>query len=159
MLPTVMTAKATAIAALTALSIAAVPATPALAWGDREQGFLAGVATAVIIDEILKQNRKAHTVRRAPVPVYAERPTYSPTYSTSSIYRTPAALAFNKYSAAERKSIQRELRAYGYYHGGIDGSFGPGTYNAVVAYARDEGASARLSSTSGAYAVYDGLIF
>lgn len=154
MLPTVMTAKSTMIAAIAALSIAAVPATPALAWGDKEQGFVAGVATAVIIDEILKNNRKVREYRRAPAPVYVEpRPTHS------SIYSTPAARAFNSYSASERKAIQRNLRAWGYYRGGIDGSFGPGTYNAVVAYARDEGASGRLSSTGGAFAVYDGLIF
>ena len=71
----------------------------------------------------------------------------------------PGCRAFQNYSAAERKAIQRNLRAWGYYRGGIDGSFGPGTYNAVVAYARDEGASGNLKSTSGAYAVYDGLIF
>ena len=48
MLLSVMNAKTTLIAGLTALSIAAVPATPALAWGEKEQGFVAGVATAVI---------------------------------------------------------------------------------------------------------------
>lgn len=155
MLPTVMTVKSTMIAAIAALSIAAVPATPALAWGDKEQGFVAGVATAVIVDEILKNSRKVREARRAPAPVYVEpRPTY-----TTSIYRTPAAQAFNSYSASERKAIQRNLRAWGYYRGGIDGSFGPGTYNAIVAYAQDEGATGNLRSTSGAYAVYDGLIF
>jgi Putative peptidoglycan binding domain len=152
MLLPVMTAKRNLIAALTAASIAALPAAPALAWGDREQGFVAGVATAVIIDEILKQNRKA---RRAPEVVYVERPVHA----TTSIYATPAARAFQSYSLSERKAIQRNLRAWGYYRGGIDGSFGPGTYNAVVAYARDEGASSNLGSTAGAYAVYDGLIF
>ncbi len=156
MLPTVMTAKATMIAALTALSIAAVPATPALAWGEREQGFVAGVATAVIVDELLKNNRKARAYDRryTPAPVYVEpRPVHQ------SVYSTPAARAFNSYSASERKAIQRNLRAWGYYRGGIDGSFGPGTYKAVVAYARDEGTSGSLSSRAGAYAVYDGLIF
>lgn len=154
MLPTVMTAKSTMIAALAALSIAAVPATPALAWGEREQGFVAGVATAVIVDEILKQNRRAREVRRAPAPIYVQ-----PRPVQISIYATPAARAFNSYSASERKAIQRNLRAWGYYRGGIDGSFGPGTYNAVVAYSRDEGVSANLSSRAGAYAIYDGLIF
>jgi hypothetical protein len=154
MLPTVMTAKSSLIAALTALSIAAVPAAPALAWGDKEQGFVAGVATAVIIDEILKNNRKARAYDRRETPVYVEpRPVHT------SIYSTPAARAFQNYSLRERKAIQRNLRAWGYYRGGIDGSFGPGTYNAVVAFARDEGASGNLKSTSGAYAVYDGLIF
>jgi hypothetical protein len=159
MLPTVMTAKSTMIAALTALSIAAVPANPALAWGEKEQGFVAGVATAVIIDEILKQNRKAREVRRAPDVVYADpRPT-RPAHTATSIYRTPAAQAFNSYTRSERKAIQRALRAWGYYRGGLDGSFGPGTYNAITAYARDEGLSANLRNTNSAYAVYDGLIF
>ncbi len=47
----------------------------------------------------------------------------------------------------------------GYYYGGIDGAFGPGTYNAVTAYARAAGASGSLGSTGGAYALYDGLIY
>ena len=158
MLSTAMTAKSTLIAALAALSIAAVPATPALAWGDKEQGFVAGVATAVIVDEVLKQTRKAREIRQTPQVVYVERPTVS-TSNATSIYRTPAARAFNSYSASERRSIQRNLRAWGYYRGGIDGAFGPGTYGAINAYARDEGASGQLSSTSGAFAVYDGLIF
>jgi hypothetical protein len=154
MLLPVMTMKSKLIAALTAASIAAVPAAPAMAWGDKEQGFVAGVATAVIVDEILKNRRIAREARRAPAPeyVYVEpRPTHN------SIYSTPAGRAFQNYSLAERKAIQRNLRAWGYYRGGIDGSFGPGTYNAITAYARDEGVS--LRSTSSAYGVYDGLIF
>jgi Putative peptidoglycan binding domain len=154
MLLPVMTARSSLIAALTALSIAAVPAAPALAWGDKEQGFVAGVATAVIIDEILKNGRKARAYDRGQTPVYVE-----PRQTHTSIYSTPAGRAFQSYSLSERKAIQRNLRAWGYYRGGIDGAFGPGTYNAVVAYARDEGASASLTSTSGAYGVYDGLIF
>ena len=155
MLLSVLPSRKTLIAALTAASIAAVPAAPALAWGEKEQGFVAGVVTTVIIDEILKQNRKAREARRAPEVIYVERPVHSST----SIYATPAARAFQSYSLSERKAIQRQLRAWGYYRGGIDGAFGPGTYNAVVAYARDEGATGSLSSTGGAYAVYDGLLF
>jgi hypothetical protein len=160
MLLSVMNAKTTLIAGLTALSIAAVPATPALAWGEKEQGFVAGVATAVIVDELLK-NRRARLggpVYAAPAPVYVEpRTVYVEPRHTTSIYATPAGRAFQSYSMSERKAIQRNLRAWGYYRGGIDGSFGPGTYNAITAYARDEGAS--LSSTSKAYGVYDGLLF
>ena len=148
------------IAGLTALSIAAVPATPALAWGDKEQGFVAGVATAVIVDELLKNNRKARLYDRGYTagPTYVEpRPVYSEPRHTSSIYATPAARAFQSYSLRERKAIQSNLRAWGYYRGGIDGAFGPGTYNAVAAYARDEGQS--LKSNSAAYGVYDGLLY
>lgn len=163
MLPPVMTVKSTLVAAIAALSIAAVPA-PALAWGDKEQSFVAGVATAIIVDELLKNHRKAQAYdRRQPAPrkVYvAPRTVYvEPPRQTTSVYSTPAARAFNSYSASERRAIQSNLRAWGYYHGGIDGAFGPGTYNAIVAYARDERAAGNLSTTSGAFAVYDGLIF
>jgi hypothetical protein len=160
MLLSVMNAKTTLIAGLTALSIAAVPATPALAWGDKEQGFVAGVATAVIVDELLKNNRKARLYDRGytAAPTYVEpRPVYVTPRHTTTIYGTPAGRAFQSYSSSERKAIQRNLRAYGYYRGGIDGSFGPGTYNAITAYARDEGQS--LKSTAAAYGVYDGLIY
>ena len=34
---------------------------------------------------------------------------------------------------------------------------GPGTYNAITAYARDEGVS--LRTTASAYGVYDGLLY
>lgn len=164
MLLSVLNAKTSLIAGLTAISIAAVPATPALAWGEKEQGFVAGVATAVIVDELLK-NRRARMYGQtyAPAPTYVEPRTYyrEPTYRepvhTTSIYATPAAKAFQSYSSTERKAIQRNLRAWGYYRGGIDGAFGPGTYSAITAYARDEGGS--LSTTAKAYGVYDGLLF
>ncbi|MDX5350883.1 MAG: peptidoglycan-binding protein [Paracoccaceae bacterium] len=160
MLLSVTKARTTLIAALTAASVAAVPAAPALAWGEKEQGFVAGVATAVIVDELLKQGRIAREARRAPRTVYVEpRTVYAEPQVHSSIYSTPAARAFNSYSVSERKAIQRNLRAWGYYRGGIDGAFGPGTYSAITAYARDEGASASLRTTSGAYGVYDGLLF
>ena len=153
MLLPVKTAKTTLIAALLAASVAAVPTNPVLAWGDREQGFVAGVATTVILNEIIKNER--HRNATSPDVVYVEKPTHSST----SISRTPAARAFSSYSKAERKAVQRNLRAWGYYRGGIDGSFGPGTYNAVVAYARDEGVLRNLNSTAGAYRVFDSLIF
>ena len=160
MLLSAKTAKTTLVAGLTALSIAAVPATPALAWGEKEQGFVAGVATAVIVDELLK-NRRARLggpVYAAPAPTYVEpRPVYSEPRHTTSIYATPAGRAFQSYSASERKAIQRNLRAYGYYRGGIDGSYAPGTYNAITAYARDEGIS--LSTSAKAYGAYDSLIY
>jgi hypothetical protein len=165
MLPTVMTAKRQVIASVLAASIAALPAAPALAWGDREQGFVAGIATAVIVDRILRQQPLIPRARPAQ-PTYFVDPT--PTrpvvvtpapVATTSIYRTPAARAFQSYSPAERMAIQRNLRAWGYYRGGIDGAFGPGTYNAVTAYARDEGLSTRLGETNGAYGLYDSLLY
>jgi Putative peptidoglycan binding domain len=162
MLLSAMTARTTIAAAFTALSIAAFPAAPALAWGDREQSFVAGVATALIVDRLLRQSRTAQETRPAPGFSFVEpRPTYVAPRpaATTSVYSTTAARAFNSYSVTERKAIQRTLRAWGYYHGGIDGTFGPGTYSAVTAYARDEGRSGDLGTNSGAYAVYDGLLF
>ncbi|WP_225029881.1 peptidoglycan-binding domain-containing protein [Xinfangfangia pollutisoli] len=160
-------AKTSAIAAIAALGVAILPAAPALAWGKKEQGFLAGVATAVIVDKLLEANRAARAAP-APTPYYSApafvdpKPRYAPAYgttSTSAIYGTPAARAFNSYSRDERKAIQRQLRYQGYYTGGIDGAFGPGTYGAVTAYARDAGATGNLKSTGGAFAVYDGLLY
>jgi hypothetical protein len=168
MLLSVMKAKTTLIAGLTALSVAAIPATPALALSEKDKAFLGGVATAVIVEELLK-NRRARMgtapVYVAPAPTYVEprntyvepRHTYVEPRRTVSLYATPAARAFQSYSLSERKAIQRNLRAWGYYRGGIDGAFGPGTYNAITAYANDEGQS--LKSTSAAYGVYDGLLF
>ena len=89
-------------------------------------------------------------------PVYAPVP-YQPSYT--SIYSTPSALAFNSYSINERKRIQSTLTSYGYYHSSIDGQFGPNTYAAVNSYAAATGKSSLLGSSSGAYAVYDGLLF
>jgi hypothetical protein len=157
-----MTARKTIAAGLAALSIAATPASPALAWGDREQGFVAGVATALIVDQVLRQSRKARETFPAPGFSFVEpRPTYiAPRpVATSSVYTTTAARAFNSYSVAERRNIQRTLRAWGYYRGSIDGTFGPATYAAVTDYARDEGLVSDLATSAGAYGVYDSLLF
>ncbi|HMS96797.1 MAG TPA: peptidoglycan-binding domain-containing protein [Tabrizicola sp.] len=154
MLPIVTTAKSSFFAALTAVSIAALPAAPAHALGDKEKTFLLGVVTALVVDGIIDNNKKSKVVAPSPPPVYVD-PT--PTYTTLSA--TPAARAFNTYTKAERKAIQHRLKAWGYYSGGIDGSFGRGTYNAVVAYAKDEGVTNSLKSTTGAFGLYDGLLY
>ncbi|WP_157971148.1 peptidoglycan-binding domain-containing protein [Pseudogemmobacter bohemicus] len=154
-----------AVAALAAASVA-LSSMPALAWGKKEQGFVAGVATAIVIDQLIQngQHRKERQPRYyeepryyEPAPVYRE--TRRSTKSYSSVYSTPAAQAFNTYSLSERKAIQRQLRRAGYYQGGIDGVFGNGTYNAVASWARDTGAGGNLRTTGGAFAVYDGLLF
>ncbi|MBL9046586.1 MAG: hypothetical protein JNK34_04640, partial [Tabrizicola sp.] len=115
MLPIVTTAKSSFIAALTAVSIAALPAAPAHALGDKEKTFLLGVVTALVVDGIIDNNKKSKVVAPSPPPVYVD-PT--PTYTTLSA--TPAARAFNTYTKAERKAIQHRLKAWGYYSGGID---------------------------------------
>ncbi len=158
-----VTIKRTAIAAVAALSIVAIPVTPAHAWGEKEQNFVAGVATAIIVGEIIKNNKRNN---RRPAPMYYADPQPQPVYRaptyhqpTASIYSSAAARAFQSYSSSERRLIQKRLAAYGYYSGGADGAFGPATYRAIVAYARDEGAIRNLETTGGSYTLYDGLIF
>ncbi len=180
MLPNV---KTFAITAVTALSLALATATPSHAFGKNERNFLKGVAAAVvvgaIVNDVKKKNRRQTQTYYAPQQQYyvAPQPRYAaptrtyyqeptrrvyrqaPTYYRSSVYNTPAAVAFNAYGRSERLAIQRSLAAQGYYRSGIDGSFGPGTYSAVEAYARAIGASRQLSSRDGAFGVYDALIY
>jgi hypothetical protein len=159
MLPAV---KNTVIASVTAFALAITAATPTHALGKNERNFIAGAATALVInglirqDRMLRQQAPRHVQPRyvEPQPVYQPQPVYR-----TSVYNTVAAQAFNSYSRGERLAIQRQLARQGYYHSSIDGSFGPGTYNAVAAYARDIGASNRLGSREGIYGIYDGLIF
>lgn len=155
--------KSTALAALTAFAIAATPAAPAYAWGDNEQNFVKGIAATLLVQGLIREAKRPQRnqpVYVEPRPVYQEpvyqQPLRQPQYQTS-IYRSPAAQAFNSYSRSERRLIQKRLSAYGYYRGGYDGAFGPGTYSAVVAYADDQGQSVR--STAGAFGVYDSLMY
>jgi hypothetical protein len=166
MLPAVSNFKTKTIAALTALAIA-LPAAPALAWGQRERDVLTGVVGALVIESLIRNGRQHPqvVVPQQPVP---QQPVYvkphhdyhkpKPQHDrVISLYETAAARAFNSYSGAERRLIQRRLARAGYYYGGIDGSFGRGTYNAVANYAADRGHS--IGSQAGAYGVYDGLIY
>ncbi|MDT8857424.1 peptidoglycan-binding protein [Paracoccaceae bacterium Fryx2] len=177
MLPAV---KRTAVAAITALAVAATMAAPAHAFGDNERNFVQGAAAALIIKQIYDNSRynrapqqysAAPRYQPAPQPQYyaAPQPRYYPQpqpqyrhpapVASSSIYQTPAAQAFNSYSWSQRAAIQRRLAQQGYYRSGIDGSFGPGTYAAISAYARDTGASRALQTRQAAYGLYDSLIY
>ena len=51
------------------------------------------------------------------------------------------------------------LAAQGYYTSGIDGSFGPGTYNAINSYATAQGKGTQLTTPAGVHGVFDGLIY
>lgn len=171
-----LSVKSTAIAAVAALGLAAGSAAPAHALGKNERNFLKGVAAAVIVGAIVNDMKKQpRAVTPAPQPGYVPQPVYTqptytqPTYTQpgrvigstpahQSIYHTPAAKAFNSYPPHERRLIQQRLAAYGYYRSGIDGAFGPGTYNAVAAYARDARIDDRLASMNGVFTVYDSLM-
>lgn len=154
--------KSTAVASITALSIALGAAAPAQALGKNERNFLKGVAATLIIGALIKEGRAQPQPAPAPEPVYRPhhpRPDQGSVIgSGSSVYSTYAARAFASFSPNERRAIQSRLRAYGYYTGRIDGSFGPATYRAIVAYARDTSGERQLSTLAGSYGVYDSLL-
>jgi hypothetical protein len=157
--------KTSLVGATAALAIAAAAVTPADALGKRDRDIILGLTTAVIIGALINdaqtRDRGGRVQVIEPEPQYfaPEAPVVHAPVVRNSIYRTPAAVAFNGYSREERFAIQRKLAAYGYYRRGVDGSFGPGTYNAVLAFAADNGLSSNLQSTGEARGIYDALIY
>lgn len=139
------------IAAVTAFSLAAGAALPSHAWGAREQGVLAGVLGTLLVGAIIIDNSKPAPPRAQPLPVYAP--------AGGSIYATPAAAEFGAYSDSTQRRIQSTLSAFGYYHGPIDGAFGPQTYKAVLAYARARGNTNMLATRAGARTLYEQLLY
>lgn len=175
-----------AITAVAAVTLAAMAAAPAHAWGKNEQNFLKGAAATAIIGAIILNAQKTRVAPQAqrqqqyqefprtqaprpiyqepvyqePVyqqPVYQQPVRYQPTYQPS-VQHTPAARAFNSYTAVERRQIQARLADWGYYRGRIDGAFGPATYRAIEAYADDSQTADKLSTVGGAYGLYEQLI-
>jgi hypothetical protein len=158
-----------ATAAVTALSLAVALPAPAHAWGEREQNAIAALAAAGLIGTLIYQNNRqrqyAAPVSRAPVQQYPgyQQPRYQAPASyqsdaTSSVYATPAARAFNSYTPAQRRAIQSRLSQAGYYNGGIDGSFGPMTYRAVMAIVGETSSPAQMRTMSGALEFYDAIL-
>lgn len=175
MLPTI---RKTATAAIAALSLAAALPAPAHAWGEKEQNALAALAVVGVVGTLLykdQQRKRAGGVSRqyvapryqepAPVyrapayqePAYREPARYQPDQG-SGIYSTAAARAFNSYTHEERRRIQSRLAGAGYYHGGIDGAFGPMTYRAIMAIAGDSTGTDQVSTMRGAFEFYDTLL-
>ena len=168
MLPNIRTATTAAIAALALVATAAAPVQA----GQRERDFLKGVAATVIVGTVIQsmnqraqaQPRYQQAPRYTQQPQYYVPPTREPAYfappaAQTGISTSAASQAFKSYSPTERRAIQRQLARMGYYGGAIDGAFGPATFRAVSAYAADRGLNARIDSASGAYTVYDSLIY
>lgn len=175
--------KNTVIATVAALSLAITA--PAHAGDKGTRKFVAGLATGALVGVLIneanknqRRNQPNYTYVDPPYqpsyqPSYQPRhynqyqPSYQPQYEYRPEYRpraasvrsTSAASAYQSYTRSERRQIQKRLAAFGYYNGSIDGAFGPGTYRAVAAYARDEGLSDELASRNGAYSVFDSLIY
>jgi hypothetical protein len=177
-----------ALAALTAGALALGAAAPAQAFGKNERKFLQGVAAALIVGAIVNDARnRAQAQPRQALPRQVQQYYYEPQASAPPVYRdqsyhaaptgrvigstmggasahvppvhaSPAAQAFNAYSPAQRRAIQARLKGYGYYAGAIDGAFGPATYRAVLAYARDTGGERQIADRGAAFGLYDGLI-
>ena len=167
MLPNLRTATTAAIAAL---ALAATAAAPVQA-GQRERDFLKGVAATVIVGTVLKNMAVPRAQAQQPRYQTQQPQYYAPPAPREPVYFAPppvaqhglstsaASQAFKSYSPTERRAIQRQLARQGYYGGAIDGVFGPATFRAVQAYAADRGLNARIDSASGAYTVYDSLIY
>lgn len=163
MLPLVSNFKKSLIAGSIAFAMLANSAAPALAWGKSEQDMAKGALAVLLLGAIMR-DAQHHANESRPQPTYPQ-PTYyqpqPPVYQppVQSIYGTPAAQAFQSYDLNERRRIQGTLANYGYYHGNVDGSFGPATYQALTAYASRSGKMAALETRGGAYGLMDGLLY
>lgn len=179
MLPLMSNVKRNLIAGTVALALVATSAAPALAWGQREQDFTKGALAVLLLGAIARDVDHHNRVNRQPV---YQQPTYQqPTYyqprereyqprerdyqprdyqqPIQSVYATPVGQAFLSYSDNERRRIQATLANYGYYRGNVDGNFGPGTYQAITAYASQSGKVAQLETRGGSYGLLDGLLY
>ena len=167
MLPNLRTATTAVIASL---ALAATAAAPVQA-GQRERDFLKGVAATVLVGTVLKSMTAPRAQAQQPRYPAQQPQYYAPPTPREPVYFAPppaqhqglstsaAAQAFKSYSPTERRAIQRQLARQGYYGGAIDGVFGPATFRAISAYAADRGLNAGIDSASGAYTVYDSLIY
>jgi len=153
----------TVTAAVTALALTAAAVAPAQALGKNERNVLKGVFAAVVINELIKQGRST----AQPAPVYPQPyPGYTnphpvhpqPHHPRPGYQANVAAAAFYEFSPQSRRMIQQRLAAYGYYRGGIDGTWGPGTSAAIQAYARDVRSSESLATRDGSIRLYNHLI-
>lgn len=167
-IPSKKTFTRNALVATLALGLA-LPAAPAMALNEKERGIVAGALGVLLLQGLAKgaqaqNNGQSYTYSQPQTHYVAPLPSkpanvHKPRPVTQSVHRTPAAYAFSGYTPSERRAIQRSLARHGYYYGGIDGAFGPGTYRAVMDYARAIKSFSAMQTQAGAYGVYDRLLF
>lgn len=163
---------ASALVAATALGT--IPGTARAANGDITKGLVMGVVGGLAVNQLLNsQNGQARAVTRStpvytqPQPVYTQpRPVYRERryeHRHHRAYRAPfttasAHVAFNSQGYHTRRAIQYRLAQQGYYNGGIDGLWGPGTASAVYTYARTHGRLDMLGSVRASERLYHGIL-
>lgn len=142
------------------LSLSAV--TPASALGKNERNFLKGVAATLVIGALLNEARAQPATRSVQVPTapaYPDAHVPARVIGTETSSYAATAQAFRAYAQTDRRAIQTRLRQFGYYRGSIDGVFGPATFRAAEAYARDSIGARALENRAGAFGVFDSLIY
>ncbi len=88
---------------------------------------LAGLAVFMTTAVALKTVKEAHTAG---------------TSDTEIAVTLPTAILKNGSRGSEVKEVQRKLKLWGYYNGSVDGVFGKGTRDAVVAFQKKNGLKA-----------------
>lgn len=158
------------LAACLAIALVATTAAAPVQAGQRERDVLKGVLATVLVGALINSARKSAAQPRPATPVYSPAPVYTPapvyvapvppvnSYQPPGVHTVPAALAFNELNASNRRAIQQQLAIWGYYTGSIDGAWGPKTWAAVQAYARDTGRTTSLDSRGGSGSLYAALL-
>ena len=76
--------------------------------------------------------------------------TVTPINPLGTTVETQTRTAVNGYSLSEVRQVQAALRRLGYYHGQVDGDFGPNTQNALEKYQTNAGQPVTGTLTLGA---------
>lgn len=149
-----MTTKFTAI--LMAIAIGAGSfATDAQALGRKDRQILTGVVIGAGAATLIRKGRDARHEREAREAREArERNHVASSTVNAAIHNVGA--SFDAMGRNDRMSVQRNMRAAGYYGGGIDGAWGPNMRNAFLRLFQDNPGAARVSADRNAVRYFMG---
>ncbi|WP_411839661.1 peptidoglycan-binding domain-containing protein [Paracoccus sp. ME4] len=133
-----MTRKFTAILMAIAIVTGSF-ATDAQALGRKDRQILTGVVIGAGAATLIRKGREARHEREA-----RERDQIAAGTVDAAIDN--AGTSFGAMGRSDRLSLQRNMRAAGYYGGGIDGAWGPGMRTAFLLLFRDNPRAARVSA-------------